>query len=177
MEKIFGGKKITIREFKKSDLKIANKFVDFFNSLVKEDVMIGTNKKITLKEELEYLRNSVGRATHKVSLLAECDGKIVGMTGIDQLTKRSTHIGQLGIMIRDGYRGVGLGKFLMKEIIVLAKKKIKPKLKMIRLFVYVNNEPAIKLYKKMGFKKIAKLPRHIQYRGKLIDEFVMIKEL
>jgi len=45
------------------------------------------------------------------------------------------------------------------------------------LEVYVNNEPAIKLYKKMGFKRVARIPKHIQYKGKLIDEFIMQLEL
>lgn len=177
--KNFGGKQITIRELKKGDLKIAHKFVDFVNSLVAEDAKISTREKITLKEGKAHLLDNINEqaSRRRVYLMAECDGMIVGMTGVEQLTKRSDHIGQLGIMIRDGYRGLGLGKFLMKEIIKLAKKEIRPKPKMIRLFVYVNNKPAVSLYKKIGFKKMATLQKHVQYKGELIGEHVMVLDV
>ena len=65
----------------------------------------------------------------------------------------------------------------MSEIIKLAKKKLKPRLKFIRLGVYPNNKPALALYRKFGFKKAAKIPKQIQYKGKLLDEIIMLKEL
>ncbi len=72
---------------------------------------------------------------------------------------------------------MGLGKFLTQEVIKLAKKELKPAPKIIKLEVYVNNKPAIGLYKKMGFKIVAKIPKQIQYKGKLIGEYIMLKYL
>ena len=46
---------------------------------------------------------------------------------------------------------------------------------MIDLKVYTNNKAGIALYKKMGFKQVAKLPKQMQWKNKLIDEFVMVK--
>jgi len=65
----------------------------------------------------------------------------------------------------------------MFGIIELAKKEFNPKLKIIQLRVYINNKSAINLYKKMGFKIVAKMPKQIQFKGKLIDEFIMLKYL
>jgi ribosomal protein S18 acetylase RimI-like enzyme len=62
----------------------------------------------------------------------------------------------------------------MEEIIKLAKKELRPGLKIIRLSVYSNNKIAIALYKKYGFKEVAKIPKQIQYKGKLIDEIIML---
>lgn len=84
---------------------------------------------------------------------------------------------KFGITITQGYKGIGLGKYLMSEVIELVKKELNPKPKIIQLEVYINNKPAINLYKKMGFKIVAKIPKQIQYKGKLIDEFVMLKYL
>ena len=72
---------------------------------------------------------------------------------------------------------MGLGKYMASEIIKLAKEKLSPKPKIIRLEVFTSNDPAIALYKKMGFKIVAKIPKQMQHKGKLVDEFVMLKFL
>ena len=35
------------------------------------------------------------------------------------------------------------------------------------------NNPAIKLYKKLGFKKVARLKNRVQHKGKLGDQLIM----
>lgn len=110
-------------------------------------------------------------------MIAEHDSKIIGLTDIKLMHYAKKHIGNFGISIRREYRGIGLGKYLMSEIIKLAKKELKPKPKIIQLEVYVNNKPAIALYKKMGFKTMAKVPKQVQWKGKLIDVFIMQKYL
>ncbi len=174
--KIFGSKKIKIRRLSKGDLRNVKKFQDFINSLIKEDAQILMNKKFSLKEEKSWLEEQLKKIKNRktVFLAAECDDKIVGTTGIDSSIGRQNHVGNFGITIRNNYRGIGLGKYLMKEIIKLAKKELQPKPKIIRLAVFPTNKPAISLYKKFGFKKVAKIPEQIQYRGKLIDEIIML---
>jgi ribosomal protein S18 acetylase RimI-like enzyme len=62
----------------------------------------------------------------------------------------------------------------MAEVLKLAKKQL-PGLKVFWLDVYENNKPAIALYKKMGFKIVARVPKQIQHKGKLIGEYIMVK--
>jgi len=64
----------------------------------------------------------------------------------------------------------------MGEVLRLAKKNL-PGLKVFWLDVFANNKPAIALYKRMGFKIVGKIPKQIQYKGKLIAEYIMIKEI
>ena len=177
--KLFGDKKITIRKIGKSDLRNAKKFQIFINSLIKEDARLLINKKATVKDEAEYIKKSLNGEKNKtnVHLVAEHDGKIVGNTDVGLEKFRRSHIGKFGIAILNGYRGAGLGEYLMSEIIKSAKKELRPRLKVIRLEVYEGNKPAINLYKKMGFKIVGKIPKQIQYKGKLISEFIMIKEV
>ena len=172
----FDGKKITIKTLSKKDLKNSKKFQDFLNSLIKENAKISRNKPISLKQEKVWLKEEIKatKAHQKIFLIAEAEGKIVGTVEIGLEKGRQSHIGGLGISIRNGYRGIGLGKYLMKEIIKLAKKKLKSKPKIIRLSVLPNNKPAIDLYKKCGFKKVAAIPKQMQYKGKLLDEIVML---
>ena len=177
--KTFGDKKITIRKAIKSDLKNAKKFQVFINSLVEEGSKLSLNKKLTVKEEKEFIERMLRGMQNKttVYLVAECDNKIVGSTDVELERWGRNHIGKFGITIRDGFRGMGLGKHMMAEVIKLAKRELKPKPKIIQLTVYANNNPAINLYKKIRFKIVAKLPKQIQHKGRLIDELVMTKFL
>lgn len=175
--KTFGDKKIIIKKVTKSDLKTAKKFLNHINLLIQEKAMLLINKKQTLKDEIGFLENILKSKKQKslVCLVAEHNGRVVGFTDIKLKPHSKNHIGNFGISIRQGYRGIGLGKHLMAEVIKLSKKELKPKLKIIQLEVYAVNKPAIALYKKMGFKTIAKLPKQIKYKGKLVDEFIMQK--
>jgi len=177
--KIFGGKKIQIRKLSKNDLRNVKKFQDFINSLVKEGAQITIVKNKSLKEEINWLNSHLKniKEAKGVFLIAEAENKLVGNTEITLNEGRQSHIGILGISIRKDYRGIGLGKYLMKEILKLAKKELKPGPKIIRLSVFPSNKPAIQLYKKFGFKEVARIPKQIQYKGKLIHELVMIKYL
>lgn len=177
--KKFGDKKITIREIGKSDLRNAKKFQDFINSFICEDAKLSMNKEISTKDEAEFLKNTLKAVKDKkrVYLVAECDGEIAGTTSIEQDRWRLNHVGRYGITIKDKYRGIGLGTYMTKEIIKQAQRNFKPKPKIIKLEVYVNNKPAIGLYKKMGFKIVGKIPKQIQWKGKLIAEYIMLKYL
>jgi len=174
--KNFKNRKIEIREFSAKDLKRAKDFLDFINSLIKENAKIRANKKLTLKEEKQWLKNTFSeiKKKKKVVCVAESEGKIVGISDVRMESQRRSHVGEFGITIRKEYRGIGLGKYLMGKVLNLAKKKLKPKI--FRLSVFENNKIAQNLYKKFGFKKVAKIPKQIQYKGKLIAEIVMMKE-
>lgn len=174
--KILDNKKITVRQLSKSDLKKVEQFRDFINSFVDEDAQITMNEKISLKGEEKWLKDKLEYIKKKkaVFLVAEHNGAIIGTTGIDSRIWRQSHIGEFGITIKKGYRGIGLGTRLMKEIIKLAKRELKPKPKILRLTVFPTNKPAMNLYKKLGFRVVAKVPRQIQYKGRLISEVIML---
>lgn len=179
MEKIFNGKKITIRPFSRKDIYSPKKFQDFINSLIEEDAMIKWNRKVSLKEEIDWLKNTIKdiKRHKRVFLTAENDEIVVGTVQIALNRGRQNHVGNLGVIIRKDYRGIGLGKYLMAEIIKLARKELKPKPKIIRLSVFPTNKPAIRLYKKYGFKKVALVPNQFKYKGKLYDEMIMLLTL
>ena len=177
--KIFDNKEIKIREISKKDLKNAKKFQDFINSLVEEDAMVKLNKKQDLREKTEWLKDKLKQIKNKkeVALIAESEDKIVGNTQIGLDWGRQEHIGDFGIAIRKGYRNIGLGAYLAEEIIKLAKKKLEPKPKMIKLSAYATNKPAIKFYENLGFKEVARIPKQGKIKGELVAEVIMLLEL
>jgi len=175
--KIFNGKRITIRKLSKKDLGDVKKFQEFINSFVEEDAQILMNKKFTLKEEQKWLQGQIDKVKNRkmVFLFAEHNNRIVGTTEVGLHIGRQSHVAEFGITIRKGYREIGLGNFLTQKIIKLAKRELKPKI--VRLSIMSTNEPAFGLYKKLGFKKVARIPKQLQYKGKLIDEIIMLKFL
>jgi ribosomal protein S18 acetylase RimI-like enzyme len=176
--KIFGDKKINIRRISKSDLKRLKLFQEYINLLIEEKAMLLLNKKQTLQNEKDFIEKTLLSQKNKsgVCIIAEHDGKIVGLSDVKLKPLAKNHIGLFGISVRQGYRGIGLGKYLMSEVLKLAKKELLG-LKIFELEVYKINKPARVLYKKMGFKDIAKIPRAIQHKGKLEAEYLMMKEV
>ncbi len=174
--KIFGDKEIKIRKMSKKDLENAKRFQEFINSFVKEDAQISMNKKLSLKEEEKWLQGKIGELKKRktVFLLAEHGKKIVGTVAIDLSAGRQIHVANFGITVKKDCREIGLGYFLSQEIIKLAKKELKPRPKILRLSVLPTNKPAMALYKKLGFKKVAQIPKQIELKGRLINEIIML---
>ena len=158
------------------ELKSAKEYLDFINSLIDEDAKILMNVKQTLKDEKDFLFRAIKstKSKKKVFIIAKDGKKVVANTSIEMGVYRRNHIGKFGIAIRNGYRGIGLGKYIMAEVLKLAKKEL-PGLKIFLLEVYENNKPAIALYKKMGFKVVGHIPKQVQHKGKIIGEYMMIK--
>jgi len=172
--KIFNKEKIKIKELTEYNLKDTKRFLDFINSLIGEKVQILLDKKLSLKEERVWLQGQLKevKSNRKVYLVAESNNLIVGSTEIGCGVGRNKHVGTLHIAIKKGYRGMGIGKYLMETVIKLAKRRLK--LKIIKIPVFATNKPAIGLYNNRGFKKVARIPKQFQYKGKLVDEIIML---
>lgn len=172
-------KGIKIRKLKRNDLKKAKDFQEYINSLIKEKAMILLCREKSLKEEKEWLKEKLKNVKNKIEviLVAEHKDKIAGISHIMLRKEKESHVGELGISVRKEFRGIGLGKKLMTEIIKLAKKELKPRPKILRLSVFATNKIAQNLYQKFDFKKVARIPKQFRHEGKFIDEIVMIKEI
>lgn len=165
--------KITFREPKMSDLK---SILEMINSLVEEKAYIIVQKKLTLKEEKDYLKNVLKEIKNKseVYLALDINGKVRGNARVSLIDSGPRkHMGELGISIMKEARGKGLGEKLFKKIVEKAVKELK--VKIITLYVVSKNKVAINLYEKMGFKKISIIKKGYNHYGKLLDHITMIK--
>ena len=177
--KIFDGKKIIIRKFSEKDLRKVKKFQIFINSLIREEALITFNKKFSFDQEKKWLEEQLRKMkSHRsVYLIAEINNMVIGTTQIYLGEGRGSHVGHFGITIKKGYRGIGLGTYLTGKVIELAKKELKPKPKILKLDVFPINKPAINLYKKYNFKKVATIPKQREFKGRLYDEIIMLRYL
>jgi RimJ/RimL family protein N-acetyltransferase len=102
------------------------------------------------------------------TFVAEVDGRIVGILG---LHLERYGVVELGMQVRDGHRGQGIGSALLEQAIAWARKEGAHKL---ALQHWPHNGPARGLYEKYGFVQEGYLRRHYPRKnGELWDAVVM----
>lgn len=98
------------------------------------------------------------------------DGQIVGIAGFRKgQGMKFKHKGMVwGVYVSPEYRGKGIGKSLMVE--VLNRGKDVEELKQINLSVITVNRSAVELYKKLGFESYGVEKNALEYMGEAYDE-------
>lgn len=111
---------------------------------------------------------------HKVqsSITAIIDNVPVGIATLYlQAYKKLLHQAEFGIIVSPDWRNKGIGTFLIKSLMRLAKEKFH--IELLHLQVYAEN-PAIRLYKRMGFREFGKQTHWIKERdGKYVGRIFM----
>ena len=108
-------------------------------------------------------------------MVAEVKGRVVGNSEVGRKTSgHDKHVGTLGIVIRNCYRGLGLGTEMMKTLIEQARAM---NLKLLTLGVYATNQHAHHVYQSVGFMDVGQIPRKFFKDGQSVDEIVMAKSL
>lgn len=96
----------------------------------------------------EFVRSNIAKGL--VQLVALDGTDVIGWCDILPFSMEGfTHCGTLGMGILPEYRGRGIGNRLALEAIRRAREQ---GIERIQLEVYLSNEPAIKLYQKLGFE-------------------------
>lgn len=108
---------------------------------------MNNKKEITLEEHLNYI-NSLCNKKDRIYFLVKEANEYLGVIDFTNIVENE--YAELGIYAKPG--SVGVGSKLMDMIIDYAVKILK--LKKLIANVYVNNEKAIKFYKKFNFKEI-----------------------
>ena len=167
------GREVIIRAPEWDDL---DDMLEFINSLVEEEAMIAANQKQTRESEIEWLARNLAnleKGMHIV-VVAEVDGRMVANCEINPRPGRMSHVGSLGISVKDGYRGIGIGQELMREA---ERHAVAMGLESILLEVFGINERAIHVYEKMGYRKIGVILGGVKYRGEYVDAVSMYKRI
>jgi RimJ/RimL family protein N-acetyltransferase len=173
------GKSATIRNPDWTDL---SKLLTYINELSQEDTFIRlAGEEITRKHEIEYLASVFSKMELKDAVYQyACVGdELVGTCEVHkmpELRSRGEHAAGFGLSIAQKYRGEGIGYELSKITIEEATKRI-PGLKIIILDCFSSNTPALKLYEKLGFKVVGRVPKMLYRQGKYDDQVQMSLEL
>jgi ribosomal protein S18 acetylase RimI-like enzyme len=174
------GRRFVVREVRLGDV---DRLLKFANALVKEkrvnrDLGVGAfDKKVTRRFESGFVRGMVRSSKRKeaVGFAAIFEGEIIGFCTLRRREPADLrHAGVVGIAVREGYRGVGLGGRLMREVLLGAKRI---GIWLVELEVMSINGAAIHLYEKLGFQRVGVIPGKVARDGRLLDIVVMYADL
>lgn len=102
------------------------------------------------------------------------NNKVIGFIVLKTYFGRKNHCADFVVFVAPNKQKKGIGTTLIRKIIERAKEL---GLKRIELGVFADNKQAIKLYKKLGFKKEGVKRKALQRKKKLYDEIIMGKLL
>ncbi len=173
--KLNDGKLIIIREAYKVDAMKIVKYIDKISS-ESDNLTFGKGEfGINYEQEEMYIENIL-RQNNSLFIIAEDNGKIVGnLTFIGGKRPRIAHVGEFGVSVIKDYWGNGLGTELINYLIEWSKET--NIIRKINLRVRTENNPAINLYKKMGFLVEGKITREMIIEGKFVDTLHMGLEI
>lgn len=109
------------------------------------------------------------------SLVACHEAEVIGMLGLhthpDQ--PRRSHAAELGMVVRDDWQRKGVGTALLKAGLELADGWLQ--LTRLELSVWIDNEPALRLYQKFGFQAEGIQRQHSFRDGRHVDAQLMAR--
>ena len=160
------GRVVVIRKAEPSDL---DRIMANLETVAKEGRWIATEE-VTPERRERFQKALTGDQLHLVALVNEQMAGGLDLAPYFGGLKKARHVMGLGMLILDGYRGLGIGTALMEEAIRWARSI---GLMKISLSVFSNNEAAIRLYQKSGFVEEGCLKRQFKIMGNYVDEVAM----
>jgi RimJ/RimL family protein N-acetyltransferase len=174
-------RRVVLREAELGDL---DKLLAFINGLVSEkrrdegaQLFTGFESRVGRRQEAEWLHDLVrrGKKGDAISVLAEVDGMVVGNGEISRGSYRETrHHGHLGLTIRGAYRGLGIGREMVRVLLAEARRK---GLRTVHVEFLSTNKAAVRVYEKAGFKKVGNIPGKVFRNGRFLDSLIMARRL
>jgi RimJ/RimL family protein N-acetyltransferase len=167
------GRNVVLRTPRWEDL---DDLLELINSLVEEKADILATQKLMREAEAEWLLKTLSRLEkdEQFILVAEVDKKVVASSDFQIQGGTDEHIGAMGIVVRNGYRNLGIGTEIMKTLLEQAAFV---GLKTVTVNPFATNKHAIHVYEKVGFVQSGIIPKKHLRQGNFIDEIILSKSL
>lgn len=165
------GRNVVLRTPRWEDL---DDLLELINSLVEEKAEILVTQKFTREAEADWLRGALSRleSNELFFLVAEVDEMVVASSDFQIRGVDDGRVGAIGIVVKNGYRGIGIGTEILK---ILLEQAGAFGLRVLTVHVFATNRRAIHVYEKVGFVQSGKIPNRHLRQGRFIDEVVMTK--
>ena len=113
--------------------------------------------------------------TQSCRLVAVAAGEIVGMAGlhVQQPSLRRSHVRGVGIAVSAPWQGRGIGRKLMVRLLDWADNW--GAVLRLELWVHTDNEPAIALYRSLGFVEEGRHKAYALKNGQYVDSLSMAR--
>jgi len=161
------GSKFKLRPLRKDDEKAFHEF--FLNVPAQERMFI--KHRVTEPEVIrDWCRNiDLGR---NLPLLALADGKIIGDATLhQQLGGWKRHIGRISILVLPDYRGRGLARAMVAEMVDLARQA---GLEKLEAEFIGEQEAAVKMFALLGFGNILRLDDYVKDMQAITHDYVLM---
>lgn len=110
---------------------------------------------------------------HRLIAVDPETNKAVGLLGIHAQSGRRAHVAMLGMFVHDDYHNRGVGSALMEAMIDRCDNWLN--LSRLELSVYIDNEPARRLYEKYGFVVEGRMKKFAFRDGAFVDSIMMAR--
>jgi RimJ/RimL family protein N-acetyltransferase len=153
--------------------------LDFINPVfLEETYVLMQGMQLTLAEEEDWLQARLEAMADgkEIRLIVEVEGQIVGTASVEQKSFAEDHIGVLGIIVAERFRGQGIGTRLFRAVIDEAIAHFEG-LRIIELGVFSNNTNARRIYEREGFTEYGILPMGVRHRGQYVDHVLMYRNV
>ena len=168
-------KKITLKDDFRCSLRPLRRadetgFHEFFLAVPERERMF-IKHRVTEPEVIrDWCRNiDLGR---NFPLLAITDGKIIGAATLhQQLGGWKRHIGRVSVLVHPQYRGRGLAKTLVQEIVDLASHL---SLERVEAEFIGGQEAAIKMFAMLGFSNLLRLEDYVKDMQAISHDYVLM---
>lgn len=165
------GTNVVFRYLREDDL---DRMLVFINTLITEDTFIGLyGEPLTREEEKKHLDETIENMNKgdKIVIVVEINGRYVGSGDLTRETiRRKKHGGSIGISLLKEYREEGIGAELLTSLIEEGRKL---GLSLLRLTCLENNDRALHLYEKLGFRRSGIIPNACFWKGGYVGEVAL----
>lgn len=117
-----------------------------------------------------------GPGSSRCLFVARARHQVIGVVEIQPgAFRRNRHVGHLEVIVREDWRGKGVGRALMTRVLDWAQTSALSK---IALAVYAHNLPAIALYRSLGFvEEGRRVDEYAFPDGTLRDDLLMARRI
>jgi GNAT superfamily N-acetyltransferase len=162
-----GGFKCVLRPLESADEK---DFHEFFLAVPEQERMFIKHRVTELEVIRDWCQNiDLGR---NLPLLAVTDGRIIGDATLhQQLGGWKRHIGRVSVLVHPQYRGRGLAKALVSEVVEIARHI---GLEKVEAEFIGGQDAAIKMFGLLGFAPLVRLPNYVKDMKAISHDYVLM---
>ena len=139
---------------------------DYLTSYPDECTMTAESEGTFLQKQTESLNG--------IEILSEVDGKVVGTAGIGAIggQDKVKHRAEFGVSVDKSYWALGIGSALTEACVACAEKA---GFHQLELEVVSDNQPAVNLYKNIGFVEYGRNPKGFLSRFTGWQELILMR--